>query len=139
MRIRTVLGETNWIENGSDGSTAYSPSGKVTPLKGRRTGSMLSKAMRGTNSLRCHRTLPSPFTGSNAARRSAKKYVLLYSWKSLLISTGSLSSPGGWLAEAPYSSGTARNGRSRLMQFMESFSSLFDPRDYHSAAESFGL
>src|ERR1039458_9357308 len=88
MRILTVLGDTNWIEKGSTGSTAYSLSGNVMPPKGRSPGSMLSKAMRGANSLRRHRTVPSAFKGSNAVRRSAKKYVVLKSWKSPLISTG---------------------------------------------------
>ena len=47
MRMRTVRGETNWMENGSAGLTAYSPSGNVTPSNGRSTFSMLLKAMRG--------------------------------------------------------------------------------------------
>ena len=40
-RIRTVRGDTNWMEKGSAGLMAYSPSGKVTPSKGRNTFSML--------------------------------------------------------------------------------------------------
>jgi hypothetical protein len=45
--MRTVRGETNWMENGSAGLMAYSPSGKVTPSKGGGPFSMLLKAMRG--------------------------------------------------------------------------------------------
>src|ERR1039457_4861322 len=40
-RIRTARGDTNWMEKGSAGLMAYSPSGKVTPSNGRNTFSML--------------------------------------------------------------------------------------------------
>src|ERR1022692_4221649 len=119
MRMRTVLDDTNWIKNGSTGSTAYSLSGNVMPLKGRRPGSMLSKAMRGASSLRRLRTVPSAFTGSNAARRSAKKYVVLKSWKSPLISTGSLRRRSGSSAETRPKARTARSGKSRLIRFIK--------------------
>ncbi len=46
-RSLTVRGVTSWISNGSAGFVAYSLSGKTTPSNGRRTASMLLKAIRG--------------------------------------------------------------------------------------------
>jgi hypothetical protein len=47
MRMRTVRGDTNWMEKGSVGLTGYSTSGKVRSPNGRSTAISVLKAMRG--------------------------------------------------------------------------------------------